>query len=424
MKRKQAPFDTATQLNFDRREWSKALGLAVTAAAWGLPMTGHAQKKYGPGVTDKEIKIGQTMPYSGPASAFGVGGRIQLAYFKMINAQGGVNGRQINMVSLDDGFSPPKAVEMARKLVEEENVLAIMGSVGTPTNVTISRYLNAKQVPQLVVATGSSKMDDPAGLPWTAPFYASQAMEGQLYGEYLVKSKPDAKIGILYQNDDYGKGNLDAFKKGLGAKASSMIVKEVSYELSDPTVDNQIIALKASGADTFFQSTSSKFAAQAIRKSHEIGWKPLQIVISNVSSIAATLRPAGLEASKGLVTSVWLKFPGDPTWNNDKQMQDYLAFIKKWAPNESPEEFSGAFGYIQAALIVELLKRCGDDLTRENLLKQAVNLKDLELPLFVPGVKINTTPSSRVAWRQTRLARFDGTNWVLFGDVMTWNETK
>mgnify|MGYP000453310573 CR=1 FL=1 len=415
--------DSAAPVSRNRRR--VAGGLAAVAAGVGvagLPRGARAQqKRYGPGVTDTEIKIGQTIPYSGPASAFGIAGRIQLAYMKMVNAAGGVNGRQINLMSLDDGFSPPKAVEMTRKLVEEDNVLAMMGSVGTPTNTVIAKYLNGKQVPHLVVASGSARLVDPAGLPWTSTFYASQAMEGQLYAEYVARTKPDAKVGILFQNDDYGKGNLEAFRKGLGDKASKMIVKEVGYELSDPTIDTQIIALKAAGADVFFHATTPKFAAQAIRRSHEIGWKPLQLLISNVSGVSAVLKPAGLEASKGLVTSMWMKMPGDPAWNDDKGMRDYLAFIKQWAPNEAADDSIGAFGYNQAMMTVELLKRCGSELTRENLMKQALNVRDLQLPLFVQGVLINITPASRTAWKQTRLARFDGTNWVLFGDVLNWN---
>jgi branched-chain amino acid transport system substrate-binding protein len=391
------------------------LGAAVPAAA---------QKKYGPGASDTEVKIGQTIPYSGPASAFGIAGRIQSAYIKMVNANGGVNGRKINLISLDDGFSPPKAVEMTRKLVEEDGVLAVMGSVGTPTNVVVSKYLNGKQVPHLVVASGSGKLEDPVGLPWTATFYASQAMEGQLYGQYLLKSKPGAKVAVLFQNDDYGKGTLEAFKRGLGDKATTMIVKEASYELSDATIDTQIIALRAAGADTFFHATTPKFAAQAIRKAYETGWNPLQIIISNVSGVTGTLKPAGLDASKGLVTSMWMKFPGDPAWAADPGMKDYYSFVKQWAPNENPDDSTGAFGYNQAMMMVELIRRCGDDLTRENLMKQAVNVKDLQLPLFVPGVKINTTPTNRIAWKQSQLARFDGANWVLFGDVITIGESK
>jgi branched-chain amino acid transport system substrate-binding protein len=399
-----------------RKTLASALALAASV---GLAARAQAQKNSGPGVTDKEIRIGQTIPYSGPASAFGVAGRIQVAYMKMVNSNGGVNGRQVVLLSLDDGFSPPKAVEMTRKLVEEDGVLAMMGSVGTPTNVVIAKYVNGKQVPHLVVASGSARLEDPEGLPWTAPFYASQAMEGKLYALHLLKSKPDAKVAILYQNDDYGKGNLEAFRKGLGDKASSMIVKEASYELSDPTVDSQILTLRASGADTLFHASTPKFAAQAIRRSYDIGWKPLQIIISNASSVSATLKPAGLEASKGLVTSMWMKMPGDPAWSGDKGMMDYYAFVKQWAPNESPDDSVGAFGYNQAMMIVELLKRCGDDLSRENLLKQALSIKDVQLPLFIPGVKINTTPRSRVAWKQSQLARFDGANWVLFGEVIT-----
>lgn len=402
---------------------SVAGGLVVSIAG-GIPTRANAQNKYGPGVTDAEIKIGQTIPYSGPASLFGSAGRMQAAYIKMINAGGGVNGRKINLISLDDAFSPPKAVEMTRKLVEEDGVLAVMGSVGTPTNVVIAKYLNGKQVPHLVVASGSGKLDDPAGLPWTAPFYASQAMEGQLYGQFVRTAKPGAKIAILYQNDDYGKGNVEAFKRGLGDKAATMVVKEASYELSDATIDTQIISLKSAGADTFFHATTPKFAAQAIRKSHDLGWNPLQVIISNVSGVSATLKPAGLEAAKGLVTSMWMKMPGDPAWANDKGMQEYYAFAKQWASSENADDSVAAFGYNQAMMTVELLKRCGNDLTRENLMRQALSIKDLQLPLFLQGVRINTTPDDRVAWKQSQLARFDGANWVLFGDIITAASSK
>jgi branched-chain amino acid transport system substrate-binding protein len=416
----QAPTRSSRGHRIDRRSILGATAsLAAVAVSSVWPLPARAQKSYGPGVTDSEIKIGQAMPYSGPASAFGSAGRMQLAYMKMINAAGGINGRQVRLISLDDGFSPPKTIEVTRKLVEEDGVLAIMGSVGTPTNVVIAKYLNTKGVPQLVAASGSSKLNDSVNLPWTATFSAPQVMEGRLYAQHLLLNKPDAKIAVLFQNDDYGKGSYEAFRLRLGEKAATMIVKDASYELSDPTIDNQILALRASGADTFFHITTPKFAAQAIRKAHEIGWKPFQIVIWNAAGVTSTLKPAGLEASKGLISSLSIKMPGDPAWANDKGMQDYYAFVKKWAPDLDPDDSAASFGYSMAMMSVELLKRCGDNLTRENLMKQALSVTDLQLPLFLPGVRINTTPTSRAGWNQAKLARFDGTSWVLSGDVIT-----
>jgi branched-chain amino acid transport system substrate-binding protein len=393
--------------------------IAAVAFAVGFSTHADAQKKYGPGVTDTEIKIGQTMPYSGPASSLAMFGRIPAAYFKKINAEGGINGRKINLISLDDAFSPPKTVEQVRKLVESDEVLAIMGSVGTPTGLATAKYLNAKKVPQVLLTSGSPKLEDPESLPWTTTFYASQVIESRIYAEYLLSSKPDAKIAILYQNDDLGKGYQTAFKAGLGAKVATMVVKEAAYEITEPTIDSQILTLKASGADTLFIAGTPKFAAQAIRKAYETNWKVLHVLMSGVSQIAATLRPAGLEASKGAVTSIWMKQPDNTDWDNDRDMKAYQAFLKEWAPNEQTDDSTAAFAYTVAQMMVEVLKNCGDDLTRENLLKQATNVKDLQLPLMVPGVKVNISPTNRIAWRQARMARFDGTQWVFFGDIIT-----
>ncbi|MBR1297391.1 ABC transporter substrate-binding protein [Bradyrhizobium sp. AUGA SZCCT0042] len=391
---------------------------AITVAA-GLSTHANAQKNYGPGVTDTEIKIGQTMPYSGPASSLAMFGRVPLAYFKKVNAEGGINGRKVNLISLDDAFSPPKTVEQVRKLVESDEVLAIMGSVGTPTGLATAKYLNAKKVPQLFLTSGSPKLEDPKGLPWTTTFYASQLVEARIYAEYLLKSRPDAKLAVLYQNDDLGKGYLSGIKIGLGAKATTMIVKETGYEITEPTIDSQILTLKASGADTLFIAGTPKFAAQAIRKAHETNWKVQHVLMSGVSQISSTLRPAGLEASTGAVTSIWHKQPGDPDWADDKDMRDYQAFLKEWAPGEQTDDSTSAFAYTIAQMMVEVLKRCGDDLTRENVLKQATNVKGLQLPLMVPGVRVNISPDNRVAWRQGRMARFDGSRWVFFGDIIT-----
>ena len=398
---------------------SIALATAAVAFALGFSADAIAQKKYGPGVTDTEIKIGQTMPYSGPASSLAMFGRIPVAYFKKINAEGGINGRKINLISLDDAFSPPKTVEQVRKLVESDEVLAIMGSVGTPTSLATAKYLNANKVPQVLLTSGSSKLDDPANLPWTTTFYASQIIEARIYAEYLLNSKPNAKLAVLYQNDDLGKGYLSGIKVGLGAKAATMIVKESSYEIAEPAIDSQILTLKASGADTLFIAGTPKFAAQAIRKAYETNWKVQHVLMSGVSQITATLRPAGLEASTGAVTSIWLKQPGAPEWNDDQAMKDYLAFLMQWAPNEQIDDSTAAFAYTVAQMMAEVLRNCGDDLTRENLLKQSTNVRDLQLPLMIPGVKVNILPNNRTAWRQGRMARFDGTQWVFFGDVIT-----
>ena len=399
-----------------------ALIFAAGLVALTLSRPAYAEKQYGPGVTDTEIKIGQTAAFSGPASAFGLYARSQLAYYQMINAAGGINGRKITMLSLDDGFSPPKTVEQVRKLVEEEKVLAIMGSIGSPTNLVVAKYLNANKVPQLLVSAGTPKLVDPVNLPWTTTFYIAQPVEAAIYAQFIAKTAPNAKLGVLYQNDDYGKGYLNALKAALGDKAASMIVKEVSYELSDPTIDSQIVSLQASGADTFFDASTPKFAAQAIRKAYDIGWKPLHVLIAAASQIATTLKPAGLDHSVGIVTAIWYKQPGDPNWASDKDMQDYYAFMKKWAPSENADDALALTGVNQAQIIIDVLKACGDNLTRDNLLKQATNIKDLQLPLFVPGVKINVTPTDHVAWRQARMAKFDGTQYVFFGDMVTVND--
>jgi branched-chain amino acid transport system substrate-binding protein len=398
--------------------------LSVIFAAAAIPVSvgfssdAMAQKKYGPSVTDTEIKIGQTAPYSGPLSSLSTFARIEAAYLRKINESGGINGRKITLISLDDAFLPAKTVEQTRKLVESDEVLAVVGSIGTPTNLATSKYLNSKGVPQILVLASTPKLDDPDNLPWTTTFMMPQPVETRIYAEYLLKSKPDAKIAVIYQNDDLGKGNLGWFKAALGAKASTMIVKEAAYDIAEPTIDSQIVALKASGADTLFHASNARFAAQSIRKAHELGWKVQHVLLSGVSVVASVLRPAGLEASTGAVTSFWLKSPENPEWDDDPDMKEYRAFMKQWAPGELVEE--SAFAYATAQMIVEVLKRCGDDLSRENLLKQATNVRDLQLPLFLPGVTINTSPTSRVAWRRASMARFDGAKWVLFGDILSF----
>jgi branched-chain amino acid transport system substrate-binding protein len=388
---------------------------ALSLSVVGLAPVAGADKRYGPGVTDTEIKIGQTVPYSGPISSLSRFGRIETAYFRMINAAGGINGRRVTLVSLDDAFAPPKAVEQTRRLVEGEGVLAIVGSIGTPTNLAVAKYLNSKQVPQILILASTPKLNDPDNLPWTTTFMMPQPVETRIYAEYLLRTKPDAKIAVIYQNDDLGKGNLEGFKAALGSSAS-MIVSEAAYDIMDPTIDSQILALKASGADTLFHASNARFAAQAIRKAHELGWKVQHVLLSGVSGISAVLAPAGLSASTGAVTSFWLKSPEDPVWDADEGMKAYSAFMKEWAPNEPLDD--AVFPYATAQIIVEILRKCGDDLSRENLIKQATNVSEFQLSMFLPGVTINITPRQRIGWRKARMARFDGTRWVLLDDVI------
>ena len=378
-----------------------------------------AEKKYGPGVTDSEIKIGQTMPYSGPASAYGTIGKSEIAYFKMINDQGGINGRKINLISLDDSYSPPRTVEQIRKLVEEEQVLFTFQTLGTAANTAIQKYMNAKQVPQLFVSTGATKWGDPAHFPWTMGWQPTYQHESHIYAKYLLQTKPDAKIGVLYQNDDYGKDYLKGFKDGLGDKAAKMIVAEVTYEPSDATVDSQIVTLQGSGADTFFNITTPKFAAQAIRKSYDIGWRPLQLLNVVSTSVAAVLQPAGLEKSVGLISIGYVKDPTDPLWKDDKAVKDYLAIMKKYYPDGNTSDSLNIYGMSAAQTLVQVLKQCGDDLTRENVMRQAANLKDLEIPTLLPGIRINTSPTDFYPIEQVQLIRFDGKTWVRFGELLT-----
>ena len=394
----------------------RPLILALSFSIASLSPVGAAEKKYGPGVTDTEIKLGQTMPYSGPVSSLARFGRVEAAYLRKINASGGVNGRRVTLVSLDDAFAPAKAAEQTRKLVESDGVLAIVGSVGTPSNLAVAKYLNSKAVPQILLLASTPKLDDPENLPWTTTFMMPQPVETRIYAEYLLKTKPDAKIAVIYQNDDLGKGNLAGFKAALGSRASTMVVAEAAYDIMDPTVDSQIVALKASGADTLFHASNARFAAQSIRKAHELGWKVQHVLLSGVSSISAVLRPAGLAASTGAVSAFWLKTTEDPMWDDDAGMREYRAFMKEWAPNDDIEE--SIFPYATAQMMVEVLKKCGDDLSRENLIRQATNIQGFQLATFLPGLTINVTPSSRIGWRKARMARFDGTRWVLLDDVI------
>ena len=387
-------------------------GLALGgSAAWG-------QKKYDPGASDTEIKVGNMMPYSGPASAYATIGRTAAAYFKKINDEGGINGRKINFISLDDGYSPPKAVEDARRLVEQDQVLLIWGPLGTPSNSAIQKYMNEKKVPQLHVYTGASKWNDPTHFPWTMGWQPSYQAEAKIYAAYILKTKPDAKIAVLYQNDDYGKDYLEGFEKGLGAKAKTMIIAKASYETSDPTVDSQIVQLQASGANVFFNITTPKFAAQAIRKAYDIGWKPVEYLNSVSGSIGSVLTPAGLEKSVGLISVEYLKDPLDPAWKDDKGMNDWRAFMAKYYPEGKLTDSFNVSGYAAAQTLVQVLKQCGDNLTRANVMKQAANLKNFELDVLLPGIKINTSPTDFAPIEAEQLARFDGKEWVRFGEII------
>jgi len=396
---------------------SKITLLAAISAMIALAGPALAQKKYSPGATDSEIKIGNIMPYSGPASAYGTIGRSEAAYFKMINDQGGINGRKINFITLDDGYSPPKAVEQVRKLVEQEEVLLVFQPLGTPSNSAIHQYMNAKKVPQLFVATGATKWGDPEHFSWTMGWQPNYQSEAKVYVKYLLKTKPDAKIGILYQNDDYGKDYLKGIKDGLGDMAAKMIVAEASYEVTDPTVDSQIVTLKGSGADVFFNITTPKFAAQAIRKDYDVDWHPLQF-LNNVSiSVGSVLTPAGLEKSVGLITDAYLKDPVDPQFMDDPGMKEWRAFMAKYYPDGDIKDNFNVYGYTVAQTLADVLKRCGDNLTRENVMKQAASL-DLAPGTLQPGVKISTSPTDFFPIKQMRLQKFDGKTWVVFGEAL------
>jgi ABC-type branched-subunit amino acid transport system substrate-binding protein len=377
-----------------------------------------AEKKYGPGVTDTEIKIGQTMPYSGPASLYSTLGKATAAYFDRINAEGGVNGRKIRLISLDDGYSPPKAVEQTRKLVEQEEVLLIFGTLGNAVNTAIHKYLNSKKVPQLLIASTSVKWNDPQNFPWTIAFQPNQKTEGTAYIKYLLKNYPNAKIGILYQNDDFGGGYVPHVKEALGERAAKMIVAEASYEVTDASVDSQIVSLQASGADTLLIFASPKFAGMAIRKTYDIGWRPLKLMTLASANVASVLQPAGLEKSVGVISAGFLKDPTDAQWNSDPATKEWVAWMKRYYPDGNVADVFNVAGYSYAQALVEILKRCGDDLTRENVMKQATNLKSIELPMFLPGIKITTSPTDYRIVRQLQLMRFDGKQWVLFGDVI------
>jgi branched-chain amino acid transport system substrate-binding protein len=379
-----------------------------------------AQKKYDPGASDSEIKIGNIMPYSGPLSAYAVEGQTEAAFFRKLNDEGGVNGRRINFISYDDGFSPPKTVEQARKLVEQDEVLLIFQSLGTPTNSAIQKYMNQKRVPQLFVATGATKFGDPANFPWTMGFQPTYQIEGHIYAKYILQNLPRAKIGVLYQNDDSGRDYLKGLKDGLGAEtAKRMIVAALPYDPTDPTVDSEIVSLKTLGVDVFFNEATPKFAAQAIRKAAEIGWKPVMFVASISNSVGSVYAPAGLENSKGVLSTSFMKDPTDPAWKDDPAILEWLAFMDKYYPEGDKSSIFPVYGYLTAQALVQVLKQCGDDLTRENVMKQAASLKDLELGLLLPGIKINTGASDYFPIKQMQLSRFNGEHGELTGSVLS-----
>src|SRR6195952_5086696 len=398
---------------------SPAIPSAALVILAGSSSGALAQKKYDTGATDTEIKIGNIMPYSGPASAYGQIGKTEAAYFKKINDAGGINGRKINFISYDDAYSPPKAVEQARKLVESDEVLFVFNSLGTPSNSAIQKYMNAKKVPQLFVATGATKWNDPKDFPWTMGWQPSYQSESHIYAKWLLKEKPDSKIAVLYQNDDYGKDYLKGLKDGLGAKAASMIVIEESFETSEPTIDNHIVKMKSTNADIFINISTPKFAAQAIKKMAEIGWKP-QHFLNNVSaSVGSVIKPAGYENSQDIISAAYLKDASDKQWDNDPGMKEFYAFLEKDFPEGNKLDGSVVVGYGVSQTLVKVLQMCGDNLTRENVMKQAASLKDFRTEVLLPGIKINTGPDDFAPISSLQLMKFKGDKWELFGDVIS-----
>jgi len=375
-----------------------------------------AEKQYGPGVTDTEIKIGQTVPYSGPASAFSSYGRVMTGYFQMLNEKGGINGRKVNLISLDNAYSPPKAIEQTRKLVEDDGVLAEVGTVGTVPNVAVQKYLNQNKVPQVFISAGGRRFNDPQNFPWTVPFYPPFEMEGATFGKFILKNLPNAKIAVLYQNDDYGKDYLNGLKSALASNSTAKIVAEAPYELSYPTVDSEVLNLKASGADTLIYFATPKFAAQAIKKANELNWKPAQLLASPVNSVQSVLGPAGLENVQGAFTTQFTKQAGDPAWAEDPEVIEYVAFMKKWAPNDSPNDFIALSGYVNAQAIAKALQRCGDNLTRENLLTQATSFNKERVGMLLPGIELTNSKENYAPYRSLRMAIFEKTSWKLLGE--------
>src|SRR6201991_2137673 len=399
---------------------SRLHAAVIAAAAFALTSsTALAQKKYDTGASDTEIKIGNIMPYSGPASAYGIIGKTEKAYFNKINAEGGINGRKINFVSYDDGYSPPKAVEQARKLVESDEVLFVFNSLGTPSNSAIQKYMNGKKVPQLFVATGATKWNDPQNFPWTMGWQPSSQSESHIYAKYLLKDKPDAKIAVLYQNDDYGKDYLKGLRDGLGAKAASMIVAEESFETSEPTIDSHIVKLKSTNADVFINIATPKCPAQAIKKVAEIQWKPMHFLNNVSASVGSVLKPAGFENSQDIISAAYLKDASDKQWDSDAGMKEFLAFLQKDFPEGDKLDGGTVVGFGVAQTLVQVLKQCGDNLTRENVMKQAASLKDFRTEVLLPGIKINTSSNDFAPISSLQLMKFKGEKWELFGDVIS-----
>jgi branched-chain amino acid transport system substrate-binding protein len=397
----------------------KAIGASLSAA--GLVLLGglaYAAGQYGPGASDTEIKIGNTMPYSGPASSYGVIGKIDAAYFAMVNEQGGINGRKINFISRDDSYSPPKTVELVRQLVEQDQVLLMFNTLGTPPNVAIHGYLNDNKVPQLFVSTGADQWNDPKHFPWTMGWFPSYGIEARIYAAYILKNLPNAKIAVLYQNDDFGKNYLNGLKAGLGDKAN-MIIATQSYETTDPTVDSQVVALQGSGADTILTAAIPKFAAQAIRKIYDIGWKPNHFLTSVANSVGTVMKPAGLEKGVGIISATYVKDPTDPQWQDSPEYKEWLAFMNGHGLSANTTDVQAAIGYSYAQTMVAVLKMCGDNLTRENVMKQAASLNNVKLPMLLPGITMSTSADNFDPIRQMQLQKFDGTTWKLFGDIIS-----
>jgi branched-chain amino acid transport system substrate-binding protein len=399
-----------------RRLFLQSSAAAAVAAASGVPAAWAANA---PGITDAEIKIGQSFPYSGPASSYGAIARAQAAYFKMINEKGGVNGRKLNLISLDDGYSAPKTVEQTRRLIEEEGVAFIFQTFGGFTNLAIRPYLNENKVPQLFGAAGADQLDDPQHFPWTIGFNPATSTEGRIYAKHILATKPNAKIGVLYQNDQLGKTFLAGVRDALGAEHAGQLVKEVSYEVTDPTVDSQVITLQGTGVDALIIAATAKPAAQTIRKVYDLGWTPERYLFVGAASIAATLKPAGLEKSKGLITAGYLKDPTVPNWQDDPGFKEWEAFATKYISPTDVRESTAVYGFTTAATMVHVLEQCGDDLSRENILRQALAIKDLELPMLLPGIKINTSPDNYFLIRQMQLERFNGEYWEPFGELIS-----
>jgi ABC-type branched-subunit amino acid transport system substrate-binding protein len=401
------------------KSWTFKVDAFAGALLISACLIAGAAKASDPGVTDTEIKLGQTMPYSGPASGYAVVGRVESAYYQMVNAKGGINGRKVNFISLDDAYSPPKAVEQTRKLVEQDEVFAMVGSLGTPTNSAVQRYLNAKKVPQVFISTGASKWNDPKNFPYTLALSPPYRLEGEAFGKYVALSRPDAKIGIMTQNDDAGRDYVDGIRKGLGENASKMIVETVTYENSDPTIDSQIIKLKASGVDTLFSGGTPRIAAQVIRKIGELGWKPFNWIPIPSNSIKGVLEPAGLDHAKGIVSTIAYKSATDLRWQDDPDVKEFHQFIKEWMPQADLSDSNLVVGYVSAYVTTKVVEMCGNDLSRANFVKRATSLTRMQAPMVLPGITLTTRPDNYSAFAQLQMARFDGVSWVPEGPVIS-----